>query len=247
MSTCFVSEPHSSETSHPHPPCLLSATQTQCGKDTWWVVLALCSAGWDLLPVVCSSAPIYGWGMVLGCLQCLTIFCQGDPVQGPLMLYAGLRFQLVVLLFIPFDLGRTSSDFSLGNLVVHNPEVGSLWNARLCAVWPLPSVACLDLPSVPQPWDQGRTSTKGMGQHPEQATVASAWSCWRCHEVALSAWSPLKSNSAFQRQQLNNKFNLIFYYVLPLMCCYSSMDPINSVSFLLLLWLKVSHHPILCF
>lgn len=135
-----------------------------------------------MLPVVCSTAPIYGWGTVLGCLQCLTrsgkeiIVWQ---VQGPLMLCAGLRFQLVVLLSTPRDLGRPSSDLSLGKLVAHNPEVGSLWNARLCAVWSLPSVTCLGLPLVPQPWDQRRSSTNtrnGAG-HPDQVTVASAWSC----------------------------------------------------------------------
>lgn len=232
MSTCFVPEPHSSEMLHTHPPCLLSVTQTQHGEDTWWVVLALCSAEWYLLPVVCSSAPIHGWGTVLGCLQCLTIFWQRDPVQSPLMSYAGLRFQMVVLLSMPLGLGRPSSDFSLRKLVVHNPEVGRLWNPRLCAVWPLPSVTCLGLPSVPEPWDQGRTSTNtrnGAGD-PDWVTVASAWSCWRCQETALKDWSSIKSNSAFQREQLNNKFNWIFYYVLSLMCSYSSMDPINSLS-----------------
>lgn len=130
------------------------------------------------MPVVSSCAPIYGWGTVLGCLQCLTIFWQGDPVQGPLVLCAGLGFQLVILPSTPLDLGRSSSDFSLGKLVVQN-TTGSLWNPRLCAVWPLPSVTCLGLPSLPQPWDQGRTCTNtrnGPGD-PDQVTVASAWYC----------------------------------------------------------------------
>lgn len=63
---------------------------------------------------------------------------------------------MVVLLSTPLDLGRPPSDFFLGQLVVHNPEVGSLWNPRLCALWPLPFLGLL---SVPEPWDQGRTST----------------------------------------------------------------------------------------
>lgn len=118
-----------------------------------------------------SMAGAQSWGAS----NAWPFFWQRDPVQGPLMC-ARLRFQMVVLLSTPLDLGRPSSDFSLGKLVVHNSEVGSLWNPRLCAVWPLPSVTFLGLPSVPEPWDQGRTSTGSGAGDPDQVTVASAWS-----------------------------------------------------------------------
>lgn len=82
---CFVSEPYSSEVSysHPHhvaPPCPLSTTQTRCGEETSWAVLALGSLRWDLLAPACSSGPWYVYGIVLGFLQHMPIFWQGgDP------------------------------------------------------------------------------------------------------------------------------------------------------------------------